>query len=98
MFDTNKLNKALRCHDFAQVAALLGDNGLADADVASKFVTAVRQSSCLVIQIENLASEQRRDQLVAKCRELLSKCHRNLVPKISDFFGLSMVAWNDLRL
>jgi len=74
MFDTNHLNKALRRHDVAEVVAAVGEHGLNDAVVARKFVTAIRRSSCLVIQIEDAVAEQRRDDLVIKCREMLAQC------------------------
>lgn len=81
MLDLKGINKALRSHDVAQVVAVLGNNGLADAYAARKFVTAIRQSSCLAIQIEDAASEQRRDQLVAKSRELLAACPDDVVKR-----------------
>ena len=74
MFDFNQLNKALRNHDAPQVVAIVGNDGLADPTIAEEFISAIRQSSCLVIQIGNTTSEQRRDTLVTECRTLLAKC------------------------
>jgi hypothetical protein len=74
MFDSNQVDKALRRHDVAQVAAAIGSNGFNDPEVAAKFVTVLRQSSCLPIQIEDATSEQRRDALVITCREMLAPC------------------------
>lgn len=74
MFDSNSLNSALRNCDSAQVVAVLKDQDLTDLNVARKFVTLLRQSSCLVIQICDPKLEQRRDALVIKCRELLETC------------------------
>jgi hypothetical protein len=74
MFDSNQLNKALRGHDVEKVVATLSENGLQDPGEARKFTTVLRQSSCLAIQIEDKLIEQRREQLVVKCRELLAQC------------------------
>jgi hypothetical protein len=74
VFDSNKLNKAFRSHDSAKVVAALEADGLREPVLARKFVTALRQSSCLALQIEDAAKEARRDQLVGKCRELLTQC------------------------
>jgi len=74
MFDFNQLNKALRSYDVAKVLAVIGNDGLREPAVTRKFLTAMRQSSCLAIQIEDAPKEERRDQLVVKCRELLAQC------------------------
>ncbi len=74
MCDWNQLNQALRSYDAAMVTAIIGNDGLLNLEVAQKFVLALRQSSCLAIQIQDAAKEARRDALAVKCRELLACC------------------------
>src|ERR1017187_5924135 len=81
MFDSNKLNKEFRDHDAAKVVAIVGADGLRDPVVARKFVTALRQSACLALQIEDASKEARRDQLVEKCSELLAQCQDAVVAR-----------------
>src|SRR5579883_3255159 len=70
--DWNKLNKAFRSFDVVTVTDVMGSDGLPDLEVARKFVMALRQSSCLAIQIQDATKEARRDALVVKCREMLA--------------------------
>lgn len=72
--DSNKLNEAFRNYDVEQVICSLGSDSLSDVRIAKKFMAALRQSSCLAIQVEDKTSEEHRDQLIEKCRELLVQC------------------------
>ena len=51
MIDSNNLNKAFRSYDSAKVVAALDKEAMGESIVARKFVTALRQSSCLAIRI-----------------------------------------------
>ena len=83
MFDASKLNKAFRSLDSAMVVTALGKDDLRDPVAAGKFVRALRESSCLALQIANATKEARRDLLVEKCRELLAPCTHS--PILQDF-------------
>ena len=57
MFDASKLNKAFRSLDSAMVVTALGKDDLRDPVAAGKFVRALRESSCLALQIANATKE-----------------------------------------
>src|ERR1043166_9992546 len=83
MFDASKRNKGFRSLDSAMVVTALGKDDLRDPGAAGKFVRALRESSCLALQIANATKEARRDLLVEKCRELLAPCTHS--PILQDF-------------
>jgi hypothetical protein len=74
MYDSNKISKALRSHDTAAILSALDDDRLKDSALAAKFMSAIKLSSSLVIQIESEEEEAKRDDLVDKCMALFEEC------------------------
>lgn len=83
MLNSNQLREGLRNHDSKKITLAFGICNCGDEEIARKFVTLIKQSSCLTIQIKDAAQEKRRDELIQFCRELLKTCPN---PKIIQDF------------
>ena len=70
--DFNQLNDAFRSSQYDKVFSAIGSTPIKSIEIAKKFLSALRHSGALVIEIQNNKKEANRDNMVAKCREILT--------------------------